>query len=96
MTFGFNQRNTDSNYGWADITISEEEITLGVGEHFYDPAVAGDTESRKVFAAAAGGDAAKGDIDHWTDVATVISAEGEVDMEDYSDYEAIDWTSDEE
>ena len=96
MTFGFTQRNTDGNYGWADITISEDEITLGVGEHFYDPRVGGDTESRDVFAATAGGDATDGDIDDWTEVATVISDEGEVDVENRSDYDAIDWASDEE
>ncbi len=94
MTFGFTQRNTDGNCGWADITISEHEITLGVGEHFYDPGVGGDTESRDVFAAIAGGNATDGDIDDWTEVAAVISAGGKVDVEDYSDYDAIDWTSD--
>ena len=95
MTFGFMQRNTDGNYGWADITISGHEITLGVGEHFYDPGVGGDTESRDIFAATAGGNTTDGDIDDWIEVATVISAEGEVDVEDYSDYDAIDWASEE-
>lgn len=49
MTFGFVQRNTGGNYGWADISISETELTLGLGEHFYDPSVGGDTESRHAF-----------------------------------------------
>lgn len=93
MTFGFVQHNTDGNFGWADISISADEFTLGLGEHFYDPKVGGDTESRHAFEAYAGGDSAEGDIDNWIPVAKVISADGDVDVEDYSDYEIIDWKS---
>jgi hypothetical protein len=96
MTFGFVQRNTDGNYGWADISISVDEFTLGIGEHFYDPSVGGDTESRHAFEAYAGGDSAEGDIDDWILLAKVISAEGDLSVEDYSDYETIDWTSEPE
>lgn len=93
MTFGFVQPNTDGNYGWADISISKSDFTLGVGEHFYDPAVGGDTESKHVFEAYAGGSSAEGDIDDWLAVAEVISAGGEIDVEDDTDYDAIDWSS---
>ena len=55
VTFGFVQPNTDGNFGWADIEISENEFRLGTGEHFHDPAVGGDTESRTVFEMQAGG-----------------------------------------
>ena len=65
ITFGFVQHNTNGNYGWADISISESELRLGIGEHYYDPSVGGDTESRILFEAVAGGDSAEGDIDDW-------------------------------
>jgi hypothetical protein len=93
VTFGFVQRNTDGNYGWADITISEDEFRLGVGEHYYDPSVGGDTETRIAFEAQAGGEWTEGDIDDWLPVANVIATEGDISMEDYSDYEAIEWAN---
>jgi hypothetical protein len=94
LTFGFMQRSTTGNYGWADITISEEEFTLHVGEHFYDPSVGGDTESRDLFSAMAGSGDRDGDINGWIRVATVISAEGEIAVDDNCDYETIEWPSD--
>ena len=96
MTFGFVQPSNSGNYGWADLFISESEFRLGVGEHFYDPGVGGDTESRVSFEAFAGGDSADGDIDDWLPLAETISAEGEVSAEDDSDYDAIDWSSETE
>ena len=65
-----------------------------LAEHFYDPSVGGDTESRHAFEAYAGGESAEGDIDDWLPMATMISIEGNVDVEDYSDYEIIDWARD--
>ena len=91
ITFGFAQPNTSGNFGWADIEISENEFRLGVGEHFYDPSVGGDTESRTVFETQAGGDWREGDIDDWLPVANVIASEGSVSSEDYSNHEAIEW-----
>jgi hypothetical protein len=91
VTFGFTQPNTDGNYGWVDIEISEDEFRLGAGEHFYDPAVGGDTETRIVFEAQAGGDWSEGDIDDWLPVASVIASEGRVSAEDYSEHDAIEW-----
>jgi hypothetical protein len=91
VTFGFTQPNTDGNYGWVDIEISEDEFRLGVGEHFYDPSVGGDTETRTVFEAQAGGDWGEGDIDDWLPVANVIASEGRVSAEDYSEHDAIEW-----
>lgn len=91
VTFGFvQQHGREGNYGWADISISEDEFTLGIGEHFYDPAVGGDTESRHAFEALAGGDYAEGNINDWLSAATEMSA-GDIDVEDNSDYELIDW-----
>jgi hypothetical protein len=91
VTFGFAQPNTDGNFGWADIEISEDEFRLGTGEHFHDPAVGGDTETRTVFEAQAGGDWRQGDIDDWLPVLSVIASEGNVSAEDYSDHDAIEW-----
>ena len=35
----------------------------------------------------------EGDIDDWLPVANVIATEGDISMEDYSDYEAIEWAN---
>jgi hypothetical protein len=93
VTFGFTQPNTDGNYGWADISISEDEFRLDVGEHFYDPSVGGDTEIRTKFETGAGEDWREGDIDEWLEVANVIALEGHVSAEDYSDHEGIEWNA---
>jgi hypothetical protein len=93
VTSGFVQRHGGGNYGWADISLAEDEFVLGIGKHFYDPEVGGDTESRHAFEAYAGGDSANGDIDDWLGVAEVISACGEIEAEDYTDYDTIDWSS---
>jgi hypothetical protein len=31
VTFSFQQPNFDGNYGWADITVSEDNFSLGLG-----------------------------------------------------------------
>ncbi|WP_448582389.1 hypothetical protein, partial [Thermaurantiacus sp.] len=41
----------DGNRVWADLRISEHELTASVGAHFYDPDVGGDTETDTVFEA---------------------------------------------
>jgi hypothetical protein len=56
VSLSYSQSNTDGNYGWASIGISENELRLGVGEHFYDPGVGGDTESQTLFEAFASAD----------------------------------------
>ena len=61
MSITISQPNLDGNYGWANLYISETEFHLGTGEHFYDPSVGGDTESRTLYEACAGDDAAEGD-----------------------------------
>ncbi|MGH6662618.1 MAG: hypothetical protein ACREB6_13860 [Rhodospirillales bacterium] len=93
ITFGFAQPNTDGNFGWADIEISEDELRFGLGEHFYSPAVGGDTEVRTVFESQAGGDWREGEIDDWLPVASVIASEGHVSAEDYSEFDETDWHS---
>jgi hypothetical protein len=76
----------------VSIKISENEFRLGVGEHLYDPTVGGDTETRIVFEADAGGEWTEGDIDDWLPVASTIASEGQATAEDYSDPESIDWS----
>jgi hypothetical protein len=93
VTFGFAQRNIDGNYGWADISISVDELSLGIGEHYFDPLVGGDTETRVAFEAVAGGNSVEGDIDDWLPLARVCAAEGNISVEDYSDYELIEWSN---
>lgn len=91
LTFGFAQRNAGGNYGWADISISETELRLGLGEHFYDPEIGGDTESRTVFETQVGWEWAEGDVSEWLRTAEMIASEGHVSVEDHSDHEAIKW-----
>ena len=91
VSLTLSQPNLDGNYGWADLYISEAEFRLGIGEHFYDPSVGGDTESRTLYEACAGDDAAEGDIALWLSYAEVRSADGSVLIEDNSDLEEIDW-----
>ncbi len=93
VTFGFVSPNGNGNFGWADISISESELTLGTGQHFHDPSVGGDTESRHEYEAYAGSDFAEGDIEQWLVAARHLSAKGNICVDDYSDYEAIDWSS---
>jgi hypothetical protein len=95
VTFGFSQPNNDGNYGWVDIAISEDEFRLSEGEHFYDPSVGGDTETRTKFETEVGGNRCRGDIDDWLSVACVIAcAGGEIDAEDHSEHDEIDWEAD--
>ena len=94
VSFGFSTHNRDGNFAWADIDIYEEEFRLGLGEHFYDPTVGGDTESRTVFETQAGSNWRDGEIEDWLTSAQVIANEGRPTVEDHSDFEAIDWLSD--
>jgi hypothetical protein len=89
VTFSFQQRNIDGNFSWADITVSEDNFSLGLGEHFYDPTVGGDTETRIVFETQAGGNGPEGNIDDWLPVANVIATDGLVSAEENSDWEAL-------
>lgn len=95
----FSQPNRDGNYGWADISISEEELRLSIGEHFYDSAVGGDTETHILFEAIAGTDYASGDTDYasgdierWLEHAAARSQDGALVIDDdNTDYSALDW-----
>jgi hypothetical protein len=39
LAFTISQPNTDGNYGWVDIAVSEEKFRLARGEHFYDSTI---------------------------------------------------------
>jgi hypothetical protein len=92
ISLSFSQPNTDGNYGWAKIHISEYELRLGIGEHFYDPRVGGDTKSQTLFETCAGADTFLGDIESWLSYAEARSADGSLSVEeDNSDFEGIDW-----
>ena len=96
LTVGFVQPNTDGNFGWADIQISEREFRLVIGEHFYEPSVGGDTQTRVAFEAFAGAESVEGNIDEWLPVARVIMRDGQVEVEDQSDYTATEWATETE
>ena len=91
ITFGFSTPDTDENYGWVDIHIDEQEFRLSSGEHFFDPSIGGDTASRTIFETQAGGTWYNGDIDEWLECANHIASEGQVDVEDNSDHDGIEW-----
>jgi hypothetical protein len=91
ITFGFSQPNLDGNWAWADIKFFDSYFRLGVGAHSYDPKVGGDTESRTVFEVEAGEDQGEGKIEEWLPVARSVAG-GDIDTEDESDYDAIDWS----
>ena len=92
LSFGFRTTDRNGNWGWADIEIHSNEFRLGLGEHFYDDAVGGDTESRTVFETQAGSTWREGEMDGWLEHASVYASEGQLIVEDHSDYEAIDWS----
>ena len=96
VSFGFTEPNGDGNYAWTDIKVSESEFLLLVGEHFYDPAVGGDTETRVVFEAHAGDASRKGDMEDWLETAGMIAPDGLITAEDYSDHDSVDWFSGDE
>src|SRR5262249_9055162 len=90
----FSQPNQSGNYGWLDIAISADQFRLGGGEHFYDPAIGGDTESRTLFQVAIDGSRSTGIIDDWLVLASEIAQSYRVEVEDLSDYEAVEWPQD--
>ena len=72
------------NWGWADIRLSANEFVLGKGEHFYDPAVGGDTESRTLFATFLGEPFTEGDhidIERWLELARYLATDGDLSVE---------------
>jgi hypothetical protein len=89
VSLTYAQPNTDGNYGWATIDISEHELRLGIGEHFYDPGGGGDTESQTLFETYAGADSCQGDIELWLSYAEARAADGSLSIE--ADSSDIDW-----
>jgi hypothetical protein len=92
VTFGFKIQD-GCELEWADVGFGDDEFRLTVGQHFYDPSVGGDTESKVVFEAFAGGDR-EGSIDRWLEAARGLAKRGVVSAEDYSELEEGDWRDD--
>ena len=91
VTFTLSQPNKNGNYGWVDVTITEHDLDFGLGEHFFDPKVGGDTETRMAFEVHAEEFLRKGDIVEWLEAAGVIASEGEAIVEDRSDISLLEW-----
>jgi hypothetical protein len=91
VELGYRTPNSGGNYGWADLVISEDEIRACLGEHFYDPGVGGDTETRVLFEAGLGEGARNGSLEYWHAQARELALHG-LYVEDES--EDIDWTID--
>ena len=85
-TFG-----SPGNWGWADITLGYDEIHASIGEHFYDSAVGGDTESETLFSAELDADRCTGDLEEWFEHAKGIAENGILEVSDQSEADAIDW-----
>jgi hypothetical protein len=94
VNFSFLAPNVHGTHRQADIEINEEGFRLGLVEYFYDPAVGGDTEARYIFETMAGTSLRRGSIEDWLVYAESFSNSGLLSVEDFSDYDAIDWFSD--
>jgi hypothetical protein len=91
---GYRTPNSNGNYGWADLVITEDEVRAARGEHFYDPGVGGDTETRVLFEAGLGRANKGGSLADWFEHAEDEHAEEMSNhayfyLDDYS--EDIDW-----
>jgi hypothetical protein len=102
----FHQPNTDGNWGWADIYFTDEEFALGIGEHFYDPRVGGDTESQTMFRVSAEEDSSnEADeqewerrydrsrrMEEWMEYASARADDGKLTVDDEgTDHEQLEW-----
>ncbi len=91
VELGYRTPNSGGNYGWVDLVISEDEIKASLGEHFYDPGVGGDTETRVLFEAGLGHGAREGSLEYWHEQARELALHG-LYLEDES--EDVDWAID--
>jgi hypothetical protein len=91
VELGYRTGTSPGNWGWADITISDEEVCASIGEHFYDPAVVGDTESKTSFSATIGDERSYGDLENWFEHAKEIAGCGVLEVSDQSESDEIDW-----
>jgi len=97
VDLSFSQPTTDGNYGWVTMSISEDEIRLENGEHFYDAGVGGDTQCTTLFESIAAGTYSEGDIQDWLEYAQARSQDGSFKVDDdNSSYDTIDWFDDDE
>lgn len=88
-SFGFRLPPENGCWAWAGIEVNDEGVSFGVGEHFYEPGVGGETESRVYFSAGRYG--SHGNIGEWINVAKPIFDEGIPQSEDFTDHEQIEW-----
>ena len=90
LCLGFATPNRDGNWSWVDVEISGNEFRLGLGHHFYDPSVGGDTECATVFEAFAGSGRSAGSMDEWLESASGIAGMGHPSLNyDNSDHDIL-------
>ena len=97
ITFGFSTPNTDGNFGWADVQISEEELCLQIGEHFHSPGIGGDTETRSLLWMRAGSRSREGSSDawhEWLEYASSMASQGHATFDDESEVDEDTWSDD--
>ena len=95
VELGYETAGSPGNWGWAQIAITESEVRASIGEHFYDPAVGGDTESETSFSASIGDKHSYGDLEDWLEHAKGIAEFGILEVSDQSESDLIDWEADE-
>lgn len=91
----FSERNIGGNYAWADLQMSEDEISLQTGEHVYSADVGGDTASQTLLWLRAGSYSRDGDSDaweEWVEMAGLFAANGKVTLEDCSELDESIWS----
>ena len=96
VSLEFSTPDADGNRAWADLEICAEEFRLDLGQHFYDPSVGGDTESRTVFETQSGTDWKEGEIHDWLLSAQAIAGFGHITLDDQSNHDAVDSIFEEE
>jgi hypothetical protein len=90
VRLSFTRYGNEGNYNWLDICFWEEELRLESGEHFYDSALGGDTETDVLFEAHAGS-TPRGHIEAWLDRLEELGGKPSIRVSDDSSHGEIVW-----
>jgi hypothetical protein len=89
-------RRISGEWKWADICVSEEAVRAGLGAHYYDRGVGGDTESETLFTAYVGAQRL-GDLAEWAKQAQSVAEAGYLTLHDeWAGQDHIDWSADDD
>ena len=91
VRLGFKKSTCVGSYKWADISISDTELRMLIGEHFYESDVGGDTESSEVFAVDTEG-SRHGSLSQWLECAhNIVFDRYTMTASDDSFHDELDW-----